>query len=538
MLPFLRSFLMRKGLVAAVAALLSAAALAAAPDKDTSLWWGHIKVLASDEMQGRLTGSAGYRKAAEYVAQNFARLGAAPAGDQGYFQKVDFESQTIDTKHSTIRLVRGGQSADITDSVVLSPSVLQRPTVEAPLVFAGYGIHLPEAGYDDFAGLNVRGAVVVYIVGGPDSLSGAQRAHALAESLPHYLEEAGAVGLIQVTNPKNREVPWERQKAAGEQTGMVLAEKALRRYKGPMFSGGFDERQADQLFAGSGHNFSELVALASDHKPLPHFALAPRLAAQVEASVSAVSSDNVIAELPGSDPSVAGEAVVLTAHLDHLGTGKPDHGDGIFRGAMDDASGVATILEVARLMKQDKAHPRRSILLVAVCGEEKGLLGSRYFAAHPTRHAGHIVADINSDMFLPLYPLNRVVAWGAEESSLGDDVRAVGKPLGVEVVPDPKPDHIIFVRADQYSFVRKGTPAVMLGMDPHPGTPEEKTAEEWYHTRYHAQADNLDQPVDLAAADGFNRLVYRLAMRVADAQSAPSWHSDSFFAGFASHPLP
>jgi len=190
------------------------------------------------------------------------------------------------------------------------------------------------------------------------------------------------------------------------------------------------------------------------------------------------------------------------------------------------------------MLKADKAHPRRSIVLLAVCGEEKGLLGSRYFAAHPSRHAGHIVADINTDMFLPLYPLSRVVGFGADESSLGDDIRAVGKPLGVELVPDPKPDHVVFVRADQYSFVRKGTPAVMLSMDPHPGTAEESLVDQWFQTRYHAQADDLGQSVDLAAADAFNRLEYRLALRLADARSAPTWHRDSFFAGFAAHPLP
>jgi len=229
---------------------------------------------------------------------------------------------------------------------------------------------------------------------------------------------------------------------------------------------------------------------------------------------------------------------VLTAHLDHLGTGKPDHGDGIFHGAMDDASGVATLLEVARALQAAKAQPRRSLLFVAVCGEEKGLLGSRYFAAHPTRHAGRLVADINSDMFLPLYPLHRVVGFGAEESSLGEDLRAVAAQDGVELVADPAPDHLIFVRSDQYSFVRRGTPAVMIGMAPRPGTAEEATQHEWFRTRYHAQADDLGQPVDLAAADDFDRLVARLALCVADAAQSPRWHENSFFAGFAAHPLP
>ncbi|HZO24058.1 MAG TPA: M20/M25/M40 family metallo-hydrolase [Steroidobacteraceae bacterium] len=531
---------MSRLLLPACVILLVSVSTAATPDKNTSAWWGHIKVLASDDFQGRLTGSPGYHKAAEYVASNFERDGLKPAGSRGYFQSVSFEVQTIETGRTRVKLTRPGGASPlpVDESVVISPGVQQRPETRAPLIFAGNGIHLPEAGYDDFAGLDVHGAVVVYLVGGPQSLSGAQRAHAVSEALPHFLEQAGAVGVVSLTAPKNREIPWARQKAAGTQPGMVLEEKDLRRYQGPMFSAAFDESRADVLFEGSGHRFSELVALAESHKPLPHFRLATGIDAHVEAKISTISADNVIGELPGSDPALAQQAVVLSAHLDHLGTGTPDHGDGIFHGAMDDASGVASLLEIAHRLQDSKARPRRSILFVAVCAEEKGLLGSRYFAAHPTRHAAQIVADINTDMFLPLYPLKHVVAFGADESTLGDDVQAVASRMGVEVLPDPMPDHLIFVRSDQYNFVRKGTPAVMLAMAPSPGTAEQATQQQWFSTRYHAQADDLSQPVDLAAADAYDKMVYTLAMRVADAPKPPSWHSDSFFARFAAHPLP
>ncbi len=530
---------MRQSILALAAALYATLATAATPTKDTSAWWGHVRALASDEFQGRLTGSAGYRAAAEYVARRFAAAGLKPAGSAGFFQRVDLVVQTIRTDASRVRLTRpGAEALEVSDRVVLSPGVLQRPDVEAPLVFAGYGLHLPEAGYDDFEGLDVRGAVVVLLVGGPQSLSGAQRAHAYAENLAHHLEEAGALGVIQLTAPRNREVPWARQKAAGTMPGMVLAEPALRRFRAPAFHAAFDESRAEVLFEGSGHTFAELTALAEAHRPLPRFALAVGLAAHVEASLAETRADNVVAELPGSDPPLRTEAVVLSAHLDHLGTGAPDHGDGIFRGAMDDASGVATLLEVASRLRARHAHPRRSLLFLAVCGEEKGLLGSRYFATHPTRHAGHIVADINSDMFLPLYPLRRLVGFGADESTLGDDVRALGAASGIELVPDPQPDHLIFVRSDQYNFVRHGVPAIMLTMSPHPGTAEEQAVSDWFTQRYHAQADNLDQPVDLEAADAYTDLVAGLALRVADARGVPHWRPDSFFARFAARPLP
>jgi Zn-dependent M28 family amino/carboxypeptidase len=531
---------MTRGCLAALTVFLCCTLANAEPTKDGSAWWSHIKVLASDDLQGRLTGSPGYRKAAEYVAAQFKHDGLEPAGANGYLQEVGLDVQTIDTARSSVHLVpaAGGAAQDVTAEVVIAPGVLQRGETRAPLLFGGYCIHLPDAGYDDFASLDVHGAVVVCLTGGPAALSGAQRAYAVSEALPHYLEQAGAVGVLRLTAPKNREVPWERQKAAGEQPGMLLAEKALRLYQGPMFSAAFYEGNADALLAGSGHSFGELTALADTHQPLPRFRLAATIDAHVETTTSTVTADNVVAEWPGSDPKLAAEAVVLTAHLDHLGTGKPDHGDGIFHGAMDDASGVASLLEIAHELHANHAKPRRSILFVAVCGEEKGLLGSRYFAAHPTRHAGRLVADINSDMFLPLYPLHRVVGYGADESSIGADVRAMAAALGVELVADPQPDHLVFVRSDQYSFVRKGIPAVMLSMAPRPGTADEEVQRQWFRERYHAQADDLGQPVDLGAADAFDRLVYRLALRVADAPSAPAWNGGSFFARFAQTPLP
>ena len=515
------------------------AAHAAALDKDNSPWWAHIKTLASDDYQGRLTGSPGYRKAADYVANVFKREGLKPAGTDGYFQNVGFEVQTIQTAGSKVMLTAGSAAAvDVSESLVLSPGILQRKETKAPLVFAGYGIHLPEEGYDDFAGLDVRGAIVVFIVGGPESIAGAHRAHAIAEVLPHYLEGAGAVGVIQIGTPKNREVPWARQKAAGTQPGMVLQEKALRRYSGEMFGAYFDETKAQLLFAGSGKTFAELVALADVHKPLPHLKLVPTIDAHVAAVVEPLNSVNVVGELPGSDPALAPEAVVLSAHLDHLGTGKPDHGNGIFHGAMDDASGLATLLEAAHMFHTSNVKPHRSILFLAVCAEEKGLLGSRYFAAHPSSHAGHLIADINTDMFLPLYPLHDVVGFGADDSSLGDDVRAVAAQMDVKLVPDPEPDHLVFVRSDQYNFVRKGTPAIMLQMSPAAHTPEEATRKQWFSQRYHAQADDLDQPVDLAAADAYTSLVYQLAVRVADQPAKPQWKSSSYFAKYAASPLP
>jgi Zn-dependent M28 family amino/carboxypeptidase len=521
--------------------LLSGGAVTSADalSKDSSPWWGHIKVLGSDEFQGRLTGSPGYKHAAAYVAERFGEFGLAPAGDDNYFQSVAYVIQRIQPDHSSVSLVsaKGNEPLSVGDDLVLAINTEQRASVAGPMLFAGYGIHLPEAGYDDFKDLPVKGAIVVLLVGGPETLSGAQRAHAFAENLPRFLEAQGAVGVISIFNPKAREVPWERMKAASFQPGMMLEERALRRYQRPIFSATFNEAVADKLFQNSGHTFGELTALADVHKPLPRFPLRMDLQGNVATELSHAKADNVVAKLPGSDASLSQETIVLSAHLDHLGTGAPDHGDGIFHGAMDNASGVASLLEVARAMQKTGHHPRRSVLFLAVSGEEKGLLGSRYFAAHPTRQAGTMVADINMDMFLPLYPLKRVVAYGAEESSLGDDARAVCAQLGIELAADPTPDHLVFVRSDQYSFVRKGIPSLMPAMSPRPGTAETGIYDAWFSNRYHAQADDLSQPVDLAAAQAFNAFLVKLITRVADAPARPSWHKSSFFAAFAEAPL-
>jgi Zn-dependent M28 family amino/carboxypeptidase len=333
------------------------------------------------------------------------------------------------------------------------------------------------------------------------------------------------------------EVPWARIKLASLQPGMYLSEPELRRYRRPSLIGSFNPAAAGKIFADAPASFEQLAALSDAHLPLPHFPLTMTLHAEVATTHAVVKADNVVAELPGSDPRLAEQAVVLSAHLDHLGTGKPDHGDGIFHGAMDNASGVASLLEVARALQASGVRPKRSILFVAVGGEEKGLLGSRYFAAHPTRHVGELVADINMDMFLPLFPLHRLVAYGADESSLGGDAVAIAKSRGLTILPDPAPDHLIFVRSDQYSFIRRGVPALMVAFAATPGTDEDRLKNAWFQERYHAQADDLQQPIDLAAADEFNRYLVDLISRVANQPRAPVWRDASFFRRFAQSPM-
>ena len=227
--------------------------------------------------------------------------------------------------------------------------------------------------------------------------------------------------------------------------------------------------------------------------------------------------------------------MVISAHLDHLGIGQPINGDKIYNGAMDNASGVASLLEVAQSLKGSSQRPSRSILFLAVTGEEKGLQGSRYFANHPTVPGRALVADLNTDMFLPIHALKTVRVFGLNESSLGDDLRTVCASLGVGLQPDPEPDRNIFIRSDQYSFIRQGIPSLFFGFGYEPGSPEEQLHKEWLKNRYHAPSDDLGQPVDKAAAAQFNRILLALAERVANAPERPFWKSDSFFKRFAKH---
>ena len=350
-------------------------------------WWAHVRFLADDRLQGRLTGSAGYREAAAYVAERFKEYGLTPAGTSGYFQPVRFEVQRVVAAESSLALVRDGreQALAIGQDALLGSRQPQPPTVAAPLVFAGYALHLPEAGYDDFAGQDLRGKVVVYINGGPGAIAGSLKSHArAAQEFGKALEQTGALGSIGIPNPRSMDVPWSRIALSASQPGMRIAEADLQDTHGAMFSATFNPAAADKLFAGSGHTIAELLALADAARPLPRFPLAAKVRAKIATRTEQVEAPNVVGLLPGSDPVLKDQVVVLTAHLDHLGVGAPIHGDSIYNGAMDNASGVASLLEIARVLHASNAKPRRSLLFLALCGEEKGLLGSRYFAAHPT----------------------------------------------------------------------------------------------------------------------------------------------------------
>jgi hypothetical protein len=408
------------------------------------------------------------------------------------------------------------------------------PEVDAEVVFAGYALTVPEMQYDDLAGLDLRGKIVLYINGGPSNIPGPLRSHyQFALERGRFLERAGVIGTIGIQNPHHMDLPWQRIALSSRQASMTLADPALDRHFGLKFFAAVNPEQAGKWFAGSGHSFDDLVALADAGKPLPRFPLHASVRAKVAVERGEVESQNVAGILPGADPVLKDQYVVLSAHLDHLGIGEPINGDRIYNGAMDNASGVATLLDIAQSLNESKPKLRRSLLFLAVTGEEKGLLGSAYFAAHPTVKPGSMVADLNVDMFLPLFPLRSLIVFGLNESDLGDQIRAVAKAHGLRVLDDPEPERNVFIRSDQYSFIRRGIPALMMMVGYDKGSPEEKTLNTWLRERYHAPADDLKQPVDLEAAGRYDDVLRALAEAVADRPERPKWNATSFFKRFA-----
>jgi Zn-dependent M28 family amino/carboxypeptidase len=550
----MRRFVFVAALAAGIGGLLTWAQTGATVSNEEAqgkAWWAHVQKLADPSMNGRLTGSEDYLRAAAYVVDQFKACGLTPAGvDGGYYQPVHFDVQRVIASKSSMSLVVDGKVTPLVlgEDAILGSRSAQVWKVDAPLVFIGYGLHLPESQYDDFNSAEVpmselKGKIVVYINGGPADLPGALKSFARTSPFARVLREAGVVGTISIPTPKSMDFGWQRVASGASQPGMRLSpapdadavaarHPALADEHGALFTATFNPAQAEKLFAGTGHTFAEMLALADAQKPLPHFALGKSVTATVVGETSHVVSPNIVAELKGSDPTLSKHYVLVSAHLDHLGVGAPINGKTIYSGAMDDASGVATVLETAKKLSQAKTRPKRSMLFVIFTAEEKGLLGSRYFAGHPTVPESAIDADLNLDMFMPLFALKKLHVQGLDESTLGEDAKKVGAAHGIVIAPDPEPDRNSFIRTDQYSFVQAGVPALAMKFGWTMGSPEYKAWRGWLAQRYHSTDDDLTQPVDLVAAAQFNDFFADLARAVSDDPARQHYLATSFFKRF------
>jgi len=526
-------------IAAALLAVLSLSPLTFAqslPSFDGKSWWEYVKVLADDNMEGRETGSPGLQRASAYVVDQLKKDGLQPAGSKGYYQPVKLVSRQIDETGSSLELIRNGKTEPVKlgEDAMFSTRVDLAPETEAPLIFVGYGLDVPEKSYDDYAGLNVKGKIAVIFSGSPADMPSALASHYQSSTeRAKELRKAGAIGFITIPNPAAMDIPWSRMTLARKRPSMSLADPMFNDWKGIGLAVTWNPEFADQLFDGSGHTFAEIATLGKERKPLPTFPLTVSLKATAKLITKNVNSANIVAKLPGSDPQLASQYVVLSAHLDHLGIGEPINGDKIYNGAMDNGSGSALVLDIADKLHAAGVKPKRSLLFLFVTAEEKGLLGSRYFASKPTVPKKDIVADLNTDMFLPIIPLKIVTVYGLDESSLGQDARQAAKDNGVEVQADPEPLRNIFIRSDQYSFIKQGVPALAMKVGYTKGSSEEATAMKWLHERYHAPSDDLNQPVDLAAAGKFEDIMADIAVKVADDPQPPAWNADSFFRRFA-----
>jgi len=500
-----------------------------------------MRFLSDDLLEGRGTGTRGFQIAAEYMATEFEGMGLKGAGENGtYFQGVPLRSASVDETKSTLTLVRGGKEEVLVhrrDFISRTDPGREYTSVEAPVVYVGMGVTAPEQGYDDYKGVDAKGKIVALINGAPPSFDSAVRAHYSSGVTKSQNAVAhGAVGLILIDDPV-LEVMYSFQKRVrdlGFASMRWLDQNGQPNDYFPALKGvaSLSLDATKNFFAGSTHSVDEVYAAAKAGKPLS-FDLPVTAKIRNVTKLSDVHGANVAAVLPGSDPSLSGEYVVFTAHLDHLGIGEPVKGDKIYNGALDNASGSAILLEMARAFAGMNPRPRRSMLFLSVTGEEKGLLGSDYFAHYPTVEKKNIVANVNMDEDLMLWRLKDIVAFGAEHSSLKDAAAQAAERLSLTVSSDPMPQEVIFIRSDQYSFVKQGIPS----MFPVPGFKSDDPKidpkalfENWEQTRYHQPQDDMEQPgLDFDAAVKYARFVFLCGWTVSQQTERPHWNSGDFF---------
>lgn len=521
--------MLSKTLFAALAAIsLSAAATAQVanmPQFTADAFRSHVAFLSDDLLEGRNTGERGYEIAARYVATQLAGLGLKPGADGDWFQTVPFVEYKLSDAPASVTI--GRKNFPNRTDVTIGASPGGASSIEAPVVFAGYGIDAPQEGLNDYAGLDVKGKIVAVLSGAPKGTRSDLASHFNSEKR-RMAQAHGAVGLVTILPPSAPNYTMAASRAGRPATTWVERD-GQPFVAGVPFTATFNRPAADALFAGAGVPLAKIFADAERKggKPMG-FPLKQTVKIERQVSSRSFASPNVLGVIPGSDPALANEYVLLMAHLDHIGVNPAAPGeDKINNGAMDNATGISTMLEVARAMTEGGKRPRRSILLAAVTAEEKGLQGSQYLAKHPVVGNGKVVGVVNLDMPVLLYDFVDVIAFGSEHSTLGPIVEQAGARMGVKRIEDPLPQEGLFTRSDHYRFVQEGIPSVFLmtGF----GNGGDKAFTDFLATNYHKPADDMKQPINWEAGAKFARLNYLIAREIADADQAPRWYSNSFF---------
>lgn len=493
--------------------------------------------LADDELEGREADARGYRIAAKYVAAQFEQLGLEPMGADGsYFQPVPMIAYRP-TSQAPITLVdKNGKAIDLRfgkDFLPEAVAYLGKRAFDAPLVFAGYGIVAPEWKRDDFAGLDLKGKIVVLLSGAPEVGHGDEQAF-FGSTANKRVEAAkrGAVGVMVISTPESeKRRPLEKSAPRWQVWRMGWRQADGQAFdvapSAPLLAN-LSSMVGETLFAGKGFTWDAVVAAVKDKSPSRSQALLGfRARGTQQSETRDTTSWNVVGKLAGSETGPDGRAVALTAHLDHLGTMESDGARKVYNGALDNASGVATMIEVGRLFRDKKIKPKRSLMFVAITAEEKGLIGSDYLARNPIIPNRKIDALVNLDMPILTYDFQDVIAFGAEHSTIGPIVERVAAGMNVSLTPDPMPEESIFTRSDHYRFVQQGVPSIFLMTGFKNGGDEKFKG--FLSGCYHQPCDNLAQPIDYAAAAKFAKLNFEIARALADAPVAPRWNQGDFF---------
>ncbi|SHK52232.1 M28 family peptidase [Hymenobacter psychrotolerans] len=499
----------------------------------------HVQYLADDKLRGRQPGTPGYQLAVDYVVAQLQQRGVQPAGENGTFLQTVRLRRAFTESGSSLRLTpAAGPAVSLIygQDFTFYPNPQQtETTVDAGLVFAGFGISAPELGYDDYAGLDVKGKIVVVTRQEARQFPDAVRLY--NTDLLTVLQTArrhGAVGVLLagVKPTAKPPEPLRGMVSVLGPDGKVAVSRSYVSGELPL-AGSISAAALHRLFAGAAQDTGRVLSALRAGRPAS-VALLPRLQATQRSRHQDVDSYNVVGKIEGTDPQLRNEYVVHTAHLDHLGVGAPIAGDSIYNGAHDNATGVATLLEIGGVYQQLKAKqkPKRSVLITLVTGEELGLLGSAYFARNPTVPRQQLVANVNTDMPTIIAPLLSVVPLGAENSSLAAPVATAAQALGLTVEADPEPAQNRFIRSDQYSFVTQGIPALHIKYGNKTADGRNNLSEQvqkWRAVTYHKPQDDINGEFDFEAGRKYAQLNFLIGYLVANDAKRPTWNPGNFF---------
>lgn len=513
----------------------------------------HMQFLAADELAGRETGSKEHEIASLYIATQLQALGLQPAGDNGsYFQRVPLRQARLVQESAKFTLHTDGKDTQLSypKAFFTGPSLQYTQTeITAPLVFAGYGMVSEEFGINDYANLDVKGKIVVLLTGRPDHLPSEEAAH-LGSQKTRLAAERGAVGIITLHTPVQEKMrPYANSLLYLNTPSMEwLQADGTPADSYPDLKGGayVHHEAAAALFVKAPQTLADVFTQLENKQSPVGFELGMSATLSRSSTHEDISSPNVLALLPGTDPVLKDEYVVVTAHSDHIGYSNDlRNEDKINNGAMDNAAGVSILLETARLFAQLPVKPKRSILFVVVTGEEKGLLGADYFAHNPTNPIEKLVANVNLDMPVLLYPFADMIAFGANHSSLGKVVERAAAKEGIALSADPMPEQAIFTRSDHYTLVKKGVPAVFLMTGFKSKDPKQDGGKIWgsfFAKHYHKPSDDIPSlikdygPIRYDAGAVFTNINFNIALDIANTKERPYWLKDSFFNGAVGQP--